>query len=113
MLAIMVSVDPTTLALEFLAGAILGGLLGFATKRIAKVLAIIFGVQLMVVRYLQSQEILIVDWDRLSAGLVSTSEGAAETHQAGMDVHWLESLLSVGAIAVGFTSGFLIGYHRA
>ncbi|ELZ10034.1 FUN14 domain-containing protein [Natrialba aegyptia] len=107
----MVSADPTTLALEFIAGAVLGGLLGFGTKRVAKLIAIIFGIELMVVRYLQSQGIVIVDWDRLSAGLITTQEQTVSN--AGVTAHWIDSLLSVASIAVGFTSGFLIGYYRA
>ncbi|ELY62115.1 FUN14 domain-containing protein [Natronolimnohabitans innermongolicus] len=102
----MFDVDPTTLGFEFGASAILGGILGFATKQVAKLLALVIGAQLMAFRYLESQEIIIVDWNRLSAGLLDTQERAAE------GVHWLESALSVATVGAGFTSGFLIGYHR-
>ncbi len=103
----MIDIDPATLALEFLGGAVVGGCIGFATKRVARILAIIVGVQLMGVRYLQSQGIVIIDWNRLTAGLFGTDEMTA-----GIDTHWLESLLSTLPIGVGFVSGFLIGYHR-
>ena len=102
----MLDVDPTTLGFEFGASAVLGGVLGFATKQVAKLLAIVIGVQLMGFRYLESQEIIIVDWNRLSAGLLETRDQAQE------GVHWLESMLSMAAVGAGFTSGFLIGYHR-
>ncbi|MXV64277.1 hypothetical protein GS429_19845 [Natronorubrum sp. JWXQ-INN-674] len=101
----MLDVDPTTLALEFGGSAVIGGVLGFATKQVAKLVAIIIGTQLMAFRYLESQEILIVDWNRLSAGLVETQERADE-------IHWLESMLSMLSVGAGFTSGFLIGFHR-
>ncbi|NGM71068.1 hypothetical protein G6M89_19010 [Natronolimnobius sp. AArcel1] len=105
----MIDVDPTTLALEFLAAAVLGALVGFGAKRVAKLLAIIIGVQLMVVRYLESQEILIIDYERLTAGLVASQEQVAT---AGAEIHWAESLLATVPVGVGFLSGFLIGYHR-
>ena len=102
----MLDVDPTTLGFEFFGSAVLGGVLGFATKQVARLLAVVIGVQLMTFRYLESQEIVIVDWSRLSAGLVETGQRAEER------VHWLESMLSVASVGAGFTSGFLIGYHR-
>ncbi|WP_306057819.1 FUN14 domain-containing protein [Natronococcus wangiae] len=103
----MIDVDPTALGLEFGAGAVIGGLIGFAAKKVAKVLAVIVGVQLMLFRYLESQEILVVDWNRLSAGLV----GAQERTQ-GTEIHWLQSFLSTLSLGAGFTSGFLIGFYR-
>lgn len=103
----MIDVDPTALGLEFGGGAVIGGLIGFAAKKIAKVLAVLVGVQLMVFRYLESQGILVVDWNRLSAGLLETGERAQ-----GAEIHWLESVLSTLSIGAGFTGGFLIGFKR-
>jgi len=102
----MVEIDPTTLGLEFAGSALLGGIIGYGTKRIAKLLAIIIGVQLVVFRYLQSQEIIIVDWDALTRGVIATSE------QAEQGRTYLESLASTVTVGAGFTTGFLIGYHR-
>lgn len=103
----MIDVDPTTLGFEFLGGAVIGGCIGFATKRVAKLLAIIVGVQLMGVRYLESQGIVVIDWNRLSAGLFGSGEMTT-----GVDTHWITSLLSTLPIGIGFLCGFLIGYHR-
>ena len=100
----MLELDPTTLAVEAGGGAVLGGVIGFAAKKIAKLLAVIIGVQLVVFRYLESQGILIVDWDALSGGLVTASERA--------DPSYLESLISTLSVGAGFTAGFLIGFHR-
>ncbi|ELY42449.1 FUN14 domain-containing protein [Natronorubrum sulfidifaciens] len=103
----MLDVDPATLALEFGGSAVLGGVFGVATKQVAKLVAVIIGVQLMAFRYLESQEILIVDWNRLSAGLIETQ---AQTQRQAS--HWFESVLSMLSVGVGFTSGFLIGFQR-
>lgn len=103
----MIDVDPTALGLEFGGGAVLGGLVGFAVKRIAKLLAIVAGIQFMLVRYLESREIVVVNWDRLATGLVTTQDRTREA-----EVHWMESLLPTLSLGAGFTSGFLIGFYR-
>ncbi|USZ72623.1 FUN14 domain-containing protein [Natronosalvus halobius] len=100
----MVNIDPTALGLEFGGGAAIGALMGFAAKKIAKLIAVIIGVQLVIFRYLESQGILIVDWGALSNGLIKTSEHADPTY--------LESLISTMSVGVGFTAGFLIGFRR-
>lgn len=100
----MVEIDPTALGLEFGGGAVIGAVMGFAAKKIAKLIAVIIGLQLVVFRYLESQGILIVDWSALSAGLIGTTERADPT--------WLESLISTLSLGVGFTAGFMIGFRR-
>lgn len=100
----MFDLDPTALGLEFGGGAVIGGLMGFAAKKIAKLIAVIIGVQLVVFRYLESQGILTVDWDALSQGLISTSERA--------DPSYLESIITTLSVGAGFTTGFLIGFRR-
>jgi len=101
----MIEVDPVALGFEFAGGVALGAVVGFGTKRIARVLAVVIGVQLVVFRYLESQGILFIDWERLTRGLLTAGS-------RDVDVHWLESMLSTVTIGVGFVSGFLIGYHR-
>ncbi|MFD1564669.1 FUN14 domain-containing protein [Haloarchaeobius amylolyticus] len=104
----MIDLDPTALGLEFGGGAVIGGLIGFAAKKIAKLLAVMVGVQLMVFRYLESQGIITVDWSRLSAGLLRTQDHA----QHAANTPWIQSLVSTLSIGAGFTSGFLIGFKR-
>ncbi|ELY89257.1 FUN14 domain-containing protein [Natrinema altunense] len=104
----MLDLDPTALGLEVGGGAVIGGVIGFAAKKIAKLLAIIVGVQLMAFRYLESQGIIIVDWNRLSAGLLKTQARAGDAANS----HWIHSLLSTLSIGAGFTGGFLIGFRR-
>ncbi len=100
----MEAIDPRILGLEFAGGALVGGLIGLAAKKIAKLLAIIIGFQLIAFRYLESQGIIIVDWSALSAGLIATSERADPT--------FIESFVTTLSLGVGFTAGFLIGFHR-
>ncbi|MCU4925096.1 FUN14 domain-containing protein [Halobacteria archaeon AArc-dxtr1] len=103
----MSSIEPTMLGFEFAASMVLGAIIGYGTKRIAKVLAVVIGVQLVVFRYLESQGIVVVHWDRLTAGLAGAQE---DVEQAGTD--WLDTAVTTLSVGVGFTAGFLIGYHR-
>ncbi|QFU83839.1 FUN14 domain-containing protein [Natronorubrum aibiense] len=103
----MIDVDPATLVLEFGGSAVLGGVLGVAAKQVAKLAAILIGVQLMAFRYLESQEIVTVDWNRLSAGLLE-----AQSQTQAQASHWFESVLAMLSVGVGFASGFLIGFHK-
>ena len=100
----MVNIDLGALGVEFGGGAVIGLVMGFAAKKVAKLVAIIIGLQLVVFRYLESRGILIVDWDALSAGLISAGEHA--------DPSYLETLISTLSVGAGFTAGFLIGFRR-
>src|SRR6187401_1966204 len=56
-------------------GGIVGFLVGFALKRIMKILAVIAGVFFATLLYLESQHIVNVNWDKLqtiSNGVLST-----------------------------------------
>jgi uncharacterized membrane protein (Fun14 family) len=64
-------------------GGIAGFLLGFALKRIMKILAVIAGVFFAALLYLESQHIVNVNWDKLqtiSNGILSTITTTATTN---------------------------------
>jgi uncharacterized membrane protein (Fun14 family) len=63
-------------------GSIAGFLVGFAIKRIMKILAVIAGVFFAALLYLESQHIVNVNWDKLqtiSNGVLSTIGTTATT----------------------------------
>jgi len=105
--ALQLGIDPQQLGIEFGSGAVLGGIIGFAAKKLAKVIALIVGLELALFKFLESREILSVDWEALSAGLVQTGEGAT----AGPP-DWVSTILSTLSVSVGFTGGFLLGFRR-
>ncbi len=98
-------IEAQQLALEFGGGALIGGLIGYGTKKIAKLLAVIVGVQLALFRFLESKGIVIVDYNRLTNGVVSTQETV-------QDPGWIVPILSTLSIGVGFIGGFWVGYRR-
>ncbi|MFB6086567.1 MAG: FUN14 domain-containing protein [Halodesulfurarchaeum sp.] len=100
--------DPTQLGLEFGGGAIIGGIIGFAFKKIAKVIAILVGLELALFKFLESRGILTVKWDRLTGGIVDVTRSAAmETPPP-----WVNTILSTLSVGAGFTGGFLVGFKK-
>ncbi len=102
----MAAIDLTQLGLEFGSGAVIGGLVGFAAKKVAKIVAVLIGLELAVFTFLESRGIITVDWERLSAGIVEASQDAA----SGAPPSWLQTLLSTLSVSAGFTGGFAAGF---
>ena len=101
-------IDPQQLGLELGSGAIIGGVIGFAAKKIAKLLAIIVGLELALFKFLESRGILSVNWDRLTAGMVQAGEAA----QNGTPPSWVSTILSTMSVSAGFAGGFMIGFKK-
>ena len=97
-------IDFTQLGIE--AGS--GGIIGFAAKKIAKVLAIIVGLELALFKFLESRGILTVDWEKLTAGIVESTQEAA----AGTPPSWVQTILSTLSISGGFAAGFFLGFKK-
>jgi len=104
----MVDINFQQLGLEFGSGAVVGGIIGFAAKKVAKLIAIIIGLELALFKFLESRGILTVDWERLTAGLVEASQDAA----TGAPPSWIQTILSTLSVSAGFTGGFLLGFRR-
>jgi len=101
-------IDVQQLGLEFGSGAVIGGIIGFAAKKVAKLVAVIVGLELALFKFLESRGILSVDWERLTAGFVQASQNAA----TGQPPSWVMTILSTLSISAGFTGGFLLGFRR-
>lgn len=103
----MFNISPSQLALELGIGLIIGGFIGYTTKKIARHLAFLIGLQLVVFKFLESRGVVIVNWDKLS-GKTTTTLSGAQTPPS-----WLMTLLSTLAVGAGFAIGFFIGFRRA
>jgi len=104
----MVDIDPTSLGIEFGSGAVIGGIIGFAAKKIAKLIAVLVGIELAAFKFLESRGIITVDWDRLTAGFIKASRDAA----SGAPPSWISTILSTLSVSAGFTGGFMLGFRR-
>ncbi|WP_435347233.1 FUN14 domain-containing protein [Haloarchaeobius sp. HRN-SO-5] len=99
--------NPQQLGLEFGTGAVIGGLIGFAAKKIAKIIATIVGLELALFKFLESKGYLTVKWDELSGGILSVAEDTQN-----INTGWIEPIVSTLSVGVGFTGGFMLGFRK-
>ena len=101
-------VNLSSLGLEFGTGAVIGFIIGYAFKMVAKVIAVLVGLELALFSFLESRGILAVRWDKLSGGLLDATDVAAGSQPPS----WLMSIVSTLSIGAGFTGGFLVGFKK-
>jgi uncharacterized membrane protein (Fun14 family) len=93
-------------------GGVVGFLIGFAIKKVMKILVIIAGVFFAALIYLQLQGIININWDKLqsvsesalttiSASLTDTGQISAITGNLGIPL--------TGGLAAGFAIGLMKG----
>jgi len=85
-------------------GGIGGFIVGFALKKISKLILIVIGLFLAALIYLSTQGILMIKWDALWDAL-SNSLGLA-----GSAFSWLVGVISLLPFAGSFVVGFLLGF---
>ena len=102
----MVDITPQQIGLEVGGGAVVGAVIGFAAKKVAKIIAIIVGLELALFKFLETKGILIVDWGAITG---AASEGADTAAQAP---GWIMSLLAALPVSAGFSGGFLVGFKK-
>ena len=104
----VIDINLQQLGLELGSGALIGGIIGFAAKKVAKLIAVLVGIELALFKFLESRGIITVDWERLTAGIVQASQDAA----SGAPPSWVQTILSTLSVSAGFTGGFLLGFRR-
>ncbi|WP_181684671.1 FUN14 domain-containing protein [Halorhabdus salina] len=105
---VLENIDPTQLGAQMGGSAIVGAVIGFAAKKIAKIIAIIIGLELMLFKFLESRGVLTVNWDRLTNASADLSEQGA---QVGQTV--IETFVSTAGIGASFAGGFMLGFKKA
>jgi uncharacterized membrane protein (Fun14 family) len=108
----MVEWSVQQIGLEVGGGAVIGGIIGFAAKKIAKIIAVIIGLELALFKFLETRGILEVNWDALSSTASEAVGGASGNGVGSTPPSWIMSLLSTLPVGAGFTGGFLIGFKR-
>lgn len=101
------TIDLGGLGLGVGGGGVIGALVGFAAKKLAKALAILLGIQLAALKLLEARGVLHVDGEALAAqfaAIGATIAGEAPT--------WLLTALSALSLGTGFVAGFLLGFRR-
>ena len=105
--ALLLQIDPQQLGLEFGSGAVIGGLIGFTAKKVAKLLAILVGAELALFNFLESKGYIAVRWNELTNGLIGAGEEAGK-----IDPGWIDPILSTLSVGTGFAGGFFLGFRR-
>lgn len=103
----------TTIGGGFFAGI----LIGWALKKVIKLVAIMAGLFLAGLAYLQYQQIALINWDRLeqiSEGIVNTLVNATKTIDGSNPTIAESPITNFGipltsSISIGFTVGFMKG----
>ena len=100
-------------------GGVAGFLIGFAIKKVFKILAIVAGVFFAVLIYLEQQGMVNINWDKINGayhGVLSTVTDTIANSTAGIEGNHTESILPTitnlgipltGSMAAGFAVGFL------
>jgi uncharacterized membrane protein (Fun14 family) len=104
-------------------GFFVGVLIGYALKKAIKIIAVIFGLFLAGLAYLQSHQIANINWNKLqqvSEGTITTLSNAIIHIQSSGDGHTAAVTASslamtnfgipfTGSMSAGFTIGFMKG----
>jgi uncharacterized membrane protein (Fun14 family) len=88
--------------------ALIGAVIGFTAKKVAKLIAIIVGLELVLFKFLESRGILQVNWEKLGGTFESLAGDASSQTQT-----LIETFISTAGIGASFAAGFAVGFKRA
>jgi uncharacterized membrane protein (Fun14 family) len=105
---------PSELGMEQLlttigSGAVLGGVLGYAAKKLVKVAVVLAALEVGLLMYLEGKGVLNVYWGDFNS-LLSGSGSSGEGITSG--VSNLASLAGALPIGASFAGGFLLGFKK-
>ena len=109
-LALQLDFSLQQIGLELGTGAVIGGIIGFAAKKVAKLIAVIVGLELALFKFLETRGILQVNWQAIGGAAKNTTGTAGSA--AGQPPGWIMSLLSALPVSAGFSGGFLVGFKQ-
>jgi len=97
--------DITALLAENLVqGVLIGLLVGALFQLASKAIRTMLIVQFILIKWLEARNILVVDWNRLTMGLVGQKEFVIQQSQSLFD-----SLVEMGIFGAAMALGFFIG----
>ena len=101
-------IDFGSLGIDFGSGAVIGAIIGFTAKKMAKIIAVIIGIELVLFRLLESRGILQVNW----VGMEKYFPNIGEMTITNTPPEWMVSMISSLSIGAGFIGGFLLGFKQ-
>jgi uncharacterized membrane protein (Fun14 family) len=93
-------------------GGFIGGLLlGYALKKVVKLIVVVVGLFIAGLAYLQYQQLAYFDWDKIE-GVVTAIFGNVSSQISGQDIS-LFALSNLGIpLTSGMSAGFAIGFMK-
>jgi uncharacterized membrane protein (Fun14 family) len=104
------SISPTLFSIG--SGGLIGFLVGFAIKRIFKILAVLVGLFLGALIYFQSQGLISINWEKLQAMTQSTASMLVHSLTDTSQISVISGNLGIpltGGLAAGFAFGIMKG----
>lgn len=98
-------IETSQLAVQTGGGAVVGGVLGFAAKKVVKLVAILAGLQAGILVYFENQGVISVDWGAFrNLTAVTPNEGGVPSV--------LTNLISSAPVGGGFALGAAVGFRK-
>jgi uncharacterized membrane protein (Fun14 family) len=92
-------------------GGFIGGLLGFALKKVVKLIAVVVGLFIAGLTYLQYQQMAYLDWDKIER-VVTAIFGNVSSQISGQDISSF-ALSNLGIpLTSGMSAGFAVGFMK-
>lgn len=109
------SFDPTSMLASVGFGGVAGFLIGYAIKKVMKLMLVIIGLFFAALGYLWQQQIITIHWDRFTASSESTLQGiqnATGTIPSAAD-QTFSALANIGIPLTGsFAAAFVFGFMK-
>jgi uncharacterized membrane protein (Fun14 family) len=113
------SIDLGTLATSVGVGGGVGFLLGYAVKKVIKIVIVLAGLSIAALSYMQVQGIVSVNWDKLDGAARGTFTGLTNatghfpSMLPGLGDHLLMAMSNSGIpITGGLAAGFAFGFSK-
>ena len=89
-------------------GALIGLLVGVLVRFATKAIQMLLIAQFLLLKWLETRNIVMVDWDRLSMGLIQSQEVLV-----GQARNLVDTLMEMGVFGASLAAGFYIGQRLA
>jgi uncharacterized membrane protein (Fun14 family) len=108
-----VSADVFTSISATIGGGFIGGLiLGYALKKVVKLIAVIVGLFIVGLVYLQHQQIAYFDWDRIERMVTTTFGNVTSQISSNQDISSF-AFANLGIpLTSGMSAGFAVGFMK-
>jgi len=111
----MLSFEPTSILASVGFGGVAGFLIGYAIKKVMKLMLVLIGLFFSALAYLWHQEIITIHWDRFVASSEGTLQGlqnATGTIPSAAD-QTVSALANIGIPLTGsFAAAFAFGFMK-